>query len=454
MNDAFNHPMMTDRGRAVLHRIREHPNAPVFTNRTGSRLRADDLEAVHRLGEIALGEVVEQHPGWLDAFVEDTVRSVPWFRERTWSTRFLDIAPTSRRDLSASITKFIPDTVPAERLIAYETSGVTGHPLVVPSHPIVAATYLAYHRRALRRIDRDFDRSSPGGVAGVLLGMQERCFTYASVLPLLDEAGFAKINLHPNDWRHPGDRAAFLDDLAPTVIAGDPVSFDELLRLGLRHRPTALLSTSMSLLPALRHQLQETFGCPVLDIYSMNEAGPVAVFDERFGGHVLLQPRMYVEILNDALEPVPFGTRGEITLTGGFNHVLPLLRYRTGDVASLQPVTVDGITELVLVDLVGRPPIRFLTSRGTWINNHELGHAIAHLPAVQFAVHQHADRSLALIWQGNAAAAHQAVDVLTALTGQRVVLSGAAQPVSDTKLRQYTSDLAGGMVGNLTGSEA
>ena len=34
-------------------------------------------------------------------------------------------------------------------------------------------------------------------------------------------------------------------------------------------------------------------------------------------------------------EPVPAGERGEITLTGGFNFCLPLLRYRTGDFASL-----------------------------------------------------------------------------------------------------------------------
>ena len=32
------------------------------------------------------------------------------------------------------------------------------------------------------------------------------------------EAGLAKINLHPNDWRHPDNRAQYLDALAPEVV--------------------------------------------------------------------------------------------------------------------------------------------------------------------------------------------------------------------------------------------
>ncbi len=35
----------------------------------------------------------------------------------------------------------------------------------------------------------------------------------------------------------------------------------------------------MALLPGLRRRLEERFACPVADLYSMNEAGPVAVFD-------------------------------------------------------------------------------------------------------------------------------------------------------------------------------
>ena len=46
----------------------------------------------------------------------------------------------------------VPDDVSVERLIQFSTSGTTGHPLLIASHPVVAARYLAFHKRALRRV--------------------------------------------------------------------------------------------------------------------------------------------------------------------------------------------------------------------------------------------------------------------------------------------------------------
>src|SRR5262249_30239788 len=151
---------------------------------------------------------------------------------------------------------------------------------------------------------------------------------YVSVNPLMNESGLAKINLHPDDWRNPDDRARYLDALAPEVYTGDPISFAELARLPLQTKPRAQISTSMTLVPGLRQQLEQRFNCPVLDVYSMNEAGPIAVADPTFGGHLLLQHCMYVEILDGQDKPLRPGERGEVTLTGGFNFCLPLLRYR------------------------------------------------------------------------------------------------------------------------------
>jgi phenylacetate-CoA ligase len=130
----------------------------------------------------------------------------------------------------------------------------------------------------------------------------------------------------------------------------------------------------------------------VLDLYSLNEAGPVAVFDARSGGHVLLQDRLYIEILGATGQPLPPGERGEVTLTGGFNFCLPLLRYRTGDHAALR---FHG-TEPVLVGLEGRPPVRFRTMRGEWLNNIEVTHALQRYAIPRFTLHQDGEGALLL----------------------------------------------------------
>src|SRR6185295_16709575 len=116
-------------------------------------------------------------------------------------------------------------------------------------------------------------RHGRGEVGVVLLGFQRECFTYVSVTPTMGESGLAKINLFPGDWRSPGDRSKYLEALAPEVLAGDPLSFAELLRLEPDLAPRAILSTSMALTEGLRKKLAERFRCPVLDLYSLNEAG-------------------------------------------------------------------------------------------------------------------------------------------------------------------------------------
>ena len=438
--DAERYPTLTEHGRAMLDFLREHPRAPLYRNRSGNRLTADEVERVRSVCQEVQSAAIDWKPdappAWLLEFAAQCFAEVPHYRRLgPVPRRFEDIEPVSRADFSRDIAAFVPDSVPLERMINFRTSGTSGHPLLLPSHPVVAASYLAYHMRALRRFGITL-RAKRGEVGVVLLGMQRKCFTYTSVTPVLDDAGLAKINLHPHDWREPSDRAAYLDALNPEVIAGDPLSFAALLELPVTCRPRAILCTSMVLLPALRGALDARFGCPVLDIYSMNEAGPIAVFDPAAGGHVLLQPRMFVEILDPAGKRVPSGERGEVTLTGGFNFCLPLLRYRTGDFASLDGSGAD----LVLRDFSGRPPVRFRAADGEWLNNIEITHALRDVALPQWTMHQHADGSVDFNHSGPRSGDAEIHRILRALLGEVPLRIGEAK-FDDGKVVQYTSDL-------------
>ncbi len=442
-NDADRFPTLTPAGQDMLRFLREHPHAPIFRNESGNRLRADEVEQVRALEREALGAVIDwqpgQPPGWTTAFVQRCLERVPAYRLYGNSpANFVDLPTIDRGDLARDVAQYVPDDVEVDRLINYRTSGTTGHPLLVASHPLVAAQYLGYHKRALRRCGVEL-RHGRGQVGVVVIGMQSSCFTYVSVTPVMDESGLAKVNLHPSDWRHPDDRARYLEALAPEVIAGDPISFTELERIECRVRPRALLSTSMALSPALRHRLETSFGCPVLDLYSLNEAGPIGVALDSSGGHVLLQPGMYVEVLDAEDQPVEAGQRGEVTLTGGFNFCLPLLRYRTGDHAALERVGPD----LVLTGLSGRPPVRYRTMFGEWLNNIEITHALRRLPLVQFTLHQDAAGDLRFVFQGAGVTAEFVSSTLKSLfgKGQRLTVQGPVE--FDAKVVQYTSALPG-----------
>jgi phenylacetate-CoA ligase len=420
----------------MLDFLREHPSAPIFRNRSGHRLTAAEIEEARAAEAEVLDSRVSWSaaPAWLPDFIACTWREVPFFRRLgAQPTRLEDVPPTSRADLARDVAAFVPDPLAIDRLIQYATSGTTGHPLLVPSHPTVAARYLGYHKRALARFGIELAHGA-GRVGVVLLGFQARCFTYVSVTPTMGESGLAKLNLHPADWRDPADRGRYLEALDAEVVSGDPISFAELMAIDCAIAPRALLSTAMALAPGLRDRLTARFRCPVLDLYSMNEAGPIAVLDQRAGGHVLLQPRLLVEILAPDGTRLAPGERGEITLTGGFNPYLPLLRYRTGDHAALD---LSG-DHPVLVDLAGRRPVRFRAADGSWKNNVDVSHALAPHGAAQTTLHQAADGSFLLCARGG----H-----LGAMRGSLIALFGAgahievAELTADDKVLMYTSDL-------------
>ena len=447
-------PDLTPAGAAMLRRLRSHPAAPVYRNFSGHRLSTWDRRWARLRNAWLRHAPTQAHagdgavPAWVWPWWWRQAASVAaWPRTRALLGGWTALPTMTRADLQRALARHVPVHRQNDTLVCFTTSGTTGHPIRVPSTPLAAAAYQALHERALALHGVRL-QASAHEVGVVLAGYQQRCFTYVSVNPLRGECGLAKLNLFPDDWRRPEDRASYLDALRPELISGDPVSLSELACLPMQHRPRALLSTSMHLSVGLRARLSARFSCPVVDLYSMNEAGPIAAYLDEAQGHVLLQPGMYVEMLDEAGRPVPAGERGEITLTGGINPCLPLLRYRTGDHARLV-MTRFGPT---LRELDGRPPVRFAAHDGRWINNVEITQALRRFDLQRYALHQQADGHLRLRVASGAPdlpALHTALaQALAQLLGPLPLTIEPLQ--ADDKVRQYTSDLDGAHVDRQT----
>lgn len=437
--NAERYPTLTDAGREMLRFLQEQPHAPKYRNQSGNRLLPSDILEYQRFEQEVLDSRISWRPREVPDFAleraEACYRSVPHFRKRgTRPKHFEDIPPTRRGDLSRDIAPFVPDELPLDRVINFSTTGLTGEPLLLPSHPVVPAKYLALLKKALRYRSIELSHSR-GQVGVVLVGYQRPCFTYVSVTPMMGESGLAKINLDLEDWNEPEDRERYLDALNPEIYTGDPIGFAALASLPLRTRPRAMISTSMTLLEGFRQQLESHFGCPVLDIYSMNEAGTISVADGP--GHRLLQPSLYVEILDEEGNVLPAGTRGEVTLTGGFNHYLPLLRYRTGDFAALEQIR----GEPVLLGLEGRPPVMYQDHAGQWFNNINVTHQLKRFPISQFCLHQHRDRSVTVKIRDERLSAEQIHDALEQLFGTGIRIDVQLGAAFRDKVIQCTSEL-------------
>ena len=437
-------PLITPAGWANYRRIREHPHAPAWNHTCGNRLTAAGLQSVRAFAGLLQAEPPAWQPGrppdWLGPFVRHCFEQVPLYRAYgSPPADFRAIPTSSRADLARAANLFIPDDQPVDEMVAYATSGTSGHPINVYWHPASSAMYVPLLQAALALHGAAF-QPGPEGLGCVVVCFQKSTYTLVSVAPYLDHSGFAKINLNPAGWADPDDRVRFLDDLRPQVFNGDPLSFAELARLPLRARPSALISTAMHLSEGLRADLSERFACPVIDLYAMNEAGPLAARLPGQDVYELLQPRLYLEILDPQDQPCPPGARGEVALSGGFNPYIPLLRYRTGDYAALE----FRAGRPVLVGLEGRPPVAFRGVGGGFVNNIDVTLALRPFPLEQFQLHQFAGGRLRLSYRGRSARPEDLRAALLALFGPAQVLElvpDLAPIPPSAKVVQYTSDL-------------
>jgi phenylacetate-CoA ligase len=198
----------------------------------------------------------------------------------------------------------------------------------------------------------------------------------------------ARINLGAPDWT---TRDEFLRILDPQVYSGSPASLAALLEPELRGslHPIAVVSGATHLSDALRHDLEQAFDCPVIDLYGLHETRPIAASIDG-GPFVVLDTRVVVECINAAGAPVPQGERGELVVTVGANPLLPLVRYRTGDFGRL--VTVGA--RLAIADLEGREDVTFTGRDELAVPSVDLTQQLQAARARGWTVVQHADASV------------------------------------------------------------
>ena len=108
----------------------------------------------------------------------------------------------------------------------------------------------------------------------------------------------------------------------------------------------------------MREDIEKRLGIRACDIYGLSEiAGPGVACDCEFKTGMHFQDdHFYPEIVDvDTLEPVPYGESGELVITTLTKEGMPLIRYRTRDIASLNDDPCPcGRTSVKLNKITGR----------------------------------------------------------------------------------------------------
>lgn len=151
--------------------------------------------------------------------------------------------------------------------------------------------------------------------------------------------------------------------------------------------------TSERLYDDQRERIARVFGCRVANGYGSRDAGFIAHECPSGGMHISAED-IIVELVDTKGEPVPPGTAGEIVVTHLATREFPFVRYRTGDIATLdgrQCACGRGLP--MLREIQGRTTDFVIASDGTVMHGLSLIYVMRDLPGVHaFRIVQETDR--------------------------------------------------------------
>ncbi len=316
-----------------------------------------------------------------------------WDRVPFWQRRFAELGfgrhelddpavwsrlpITTRADVQQQRAAMRATGVPASVLAdAYEgcTSGSTGEPVryrmgAAAYHSFLPMVDLALVMHGATR------RPRPGRGGIALLDALGHSPTYGAWMPLFHGTRFRKITVTAPRWR------ARLTALDPVVITGDPDSLAALLDMRPPPSPGIVLSSAFSLPADLADALRRHLDCPVVEYYSAQELGPMALADPA-GRWRVLTPYVHLEP-----HPLPHGGSA-LLVTDLRNPLMPLIRYAVGDLGRIAADPGGPLRTPVVDGFTGRVGQRFVAPGGRRFDPAGLAPSLARLPLRQYRVAQ------------------------------------------------------------------
>ena len=231
----------------------------------------------------------------------------------------------------------LSDNHDKRRIQRITTSGSTGEPLTV---------YVDQHQLEIRWAATQRSMEWTGwrfGDRSARLWHQTIGMTRSQILRERLDAWWNRRLFIPAFEMNEQGIARFVADLQrhqPVLIDGYAESFNFLAHYARQHgleglrglRPRGIISSAQELPDHSRAVIADAFGCGVYDKYGSREFSGIAWECEQHDGHHVVAESFVVEILKDG-RPAQPGELGEVVITDLNNLVMPLIRYRIGDLA-------------------------------------------------------------------------------------------------------------------------
>lgn len=324
-------------------------------------------------GALVIAEELERTQWWsadqielhqrlqLHSVLTHAASTVPHYR-RIDPLDFASVPVMTRAEIIAAKQDLLSNAYPSSHGPAQEvlTSRTSGEPVRVRGTSVVAALHAAITLRDHRWHGRDLHaahaviRHAPAAPPPDGITMRGWSAATARLAP---EAPMSVLTIAGSSTTDV--QLAWLVRADPTYLLTYPTVLDALLRrmteTGTRLPKLRQVRTvGERLSPDTRRRCEELLGVPLVDAYSAQEVGYIALQCPEHEHYHVQAERVVVEVLRDDGSPCAPGETGRIVVTDLHNFATPILRYDIGDLAEVGGPCPCGRALPVLDRIVGR----------------------------------------------------------------------------------------------------
>jgi phenylacetate-CoA ligase len=237
------------------------------------------------------------------------------------------------------------------QLSTASTSGSTGQPVTVKKLIAIARPTYA----AASMLEKRWQQMDPEAVTAVIRDAPDGAHRVQN--PLVSNRP-SMVHVR-NLIRHsPQALLEWLRALRPRFLITVPSMAERLAQLALAKGggpPIDKIMAFAEVVTARQRSLcQAAFGARIVNRYSSEEVGWIALQCPKHDHLHVLSSLVHVEIVDGDGAPCPPGKPGHVLLTGLHSYPMPLIRYAIGDVAEFGPRCDCGITLPVIRRVLGR----------------------------------------------------------------------------------------------------
>lgn len=302
------------------------------------------------------------------SIVAHSIKHVPYYRE--WAARhnvdesafttidsITKLPIINKEEVRRQGDRMLADDRDQRRVVIKETSGSTGLPLKLYFDESTAMREWANVLHLWKRAGYTWDSSRV-----VLRGAMFRAKQRGQLWQWDAMRRELSIDISQMDEKHCALYCRLLEKYKPDFIHGYPSAIDILCRYiekhPLTHRFKGVLFVSENVTDSERRYVENILNAKSYSFYGHTERAAIAGECESSRSYHVVPSYGYIELVDENGAPIPPGQpgMGEMVVTGFTNSVMPLIRYRTGDLAEWDESSFCdcGRTELRIARVLGR----------------------------------------------------------------------------------------------------